>query len=806
MTKPLFSPCAWVFLGLVSAVPAVAKDAKPAPGPAPLDRSVLPIAPPKYPPIKELDARKAKAPPRFEVKAPPGAPNVVIVLLDDFGFGQSSAFGGAINMPTLDRLAQQGLKYNQFHVTALCSPTRAALLTGRNHHSVNAGAVMDIATGFPGYNGVRPNAIAPLAEILRLNGYSTAAFGKYHETPPWEISPSGPTDRWPTHSGFDKFYGFIGGETNMWAPTIYDGVARVEPPHDPNYHFTTDMTNQAIAWVRQQQSLTPDRPFFVYYAPGATHAPHHVPKAWADKYKGRFDTGWDRYREETLARQKQLGVVPPNTQLAPTPEAIPAWNTLGEQERQVYARQMEVYAGFGEHTDHEIGRLVQTLEDMGEMDNTLFVYIVGDNGASPEGSLAGAANEMNSLFNGIPEPLEQKTKLLADWGGPETFPHYAVGWANAGNAPFNYGKQVASRFGGNQNPLVIHWPQGIKAQGEVRSQFHHVIDIAPTVLEAAHIPQPKAVNGTAQKPMEGVSLAYTFNDPKAGSRHHTQYFEIAGNRGIYHDGWFAGTVHKAPWEPKPRAALDQDQWELYRVVDDFSQAEDLAAKNPAKLKELQALFLKEAGKYQVLPLDDRTIERLDPAIAGRPDLMGGRTTLTVYPGGVGMAENAFINVKNRSHSITAELEIPQGGAEGVVVAQGGRFAGWSLYFTDGKPVYLYNWVGMEQYKIAAPEALPAGKATLRYEFAYDGGGRGKGGIGSLYVNGKKVAEGRIDKTVPNLFSADETANVGVDGETPVTQDYRQGENHFTGQIAKVTIDAPVPTPGVAATAPPPATH
>lgn len=757
-----------------------------------IDRSALPIAEPKHPPIKELDARRAKAPPRFETKAPAGAPNVVIVLLDDFGFGQASPFGGAIEMPTLDRLAQNGLRYNQFHVAALCSPTRAALLTGRNHHSNNTGSVQDIATAFPGNTGVRPSAIAPLAEILRLNGYSTAAFGKWHLMPLWETSVSGPFDRWPTYSGFEKFYGFLGGETNQWAPTLYDGVTRIEPPRDPNYHFTTDMTDQAVAWVRQQQSLTPDRPFFVYFAPGATHAPHHVPREWADKYKGRFDGGWDRYQEETLARQKRLGVVPETTLLAPKPEAIPAWDALTADEKKVYSRQMEVYAGFGEHTDREIGRFVQALEELGSMENTLFIYVVGDNGASPEGSMAGAVNEMNSLFNGVPEPLDQRLKHLDDWGGPDTFPHYAVGWANAGNTPFNYGKQVASKSGGNQNPMVIHWPKGIKAKGEFRTQFHHVIDIAPTVLEVAGLPQPKAVNGTPQRPMEGVSLAYTFTDPAAKSRHRTQYFEITGNRGIYHDGWFAGTVHRAPWEPKPRTTLENDRWELYHLPQDFSQAEDLASANPAKLKELQALFMKEAVKYNVLPIDDRTIERLDPVQAGRPDLMAGRTSLTVYPGGIGMPENVFINVKNRSHTINADLDIPEGGANGVILAQGGRFAGWSLYLKDGHPVFTYNWLGMERYSISAPEKLPAGKATLRYEFAYDGGGRGKGGLGTLYVGGRKVGEGRIEKTVPNLFSADETANVGVDEETPVTDDYKENDNRFTGHIAKVTIETAKP--------------
>ncbi len=752
-----------------------------------IDRTVLPIPEPKYPPIKELDARKAKAPPRFEVKAPKGAPNVVIVLIDDFGFGQASTFGGGISFPTLDRLAQNGLRYNQFHVTALCSPTRVALLTGGNHHSNNAGAVMDVATAYPGNTGVRPNSIAPLAETLRLNGYSTAAFGKYHETPPWEVSPSGPTDRWPTRSGFDKFYGFIGGETNQWAPTIYDGMTRVEPPNVPNYHFTTDMTNQAIDWVRQQHGLTPDKPFLVYYAPGATHAPHHVPKEWADKYKGKFDAGWDRYREETLARQKKLGVVPENTKLAPKPAAIKDWDTLSADEKKLFTRQMEVYAGFGEQTDYEIGRLVQTLEDLGVMDNTLFIYIVGDNGASPDGGMVGVVNEM-TFFNGVPETLEQQLKAVDQLGGPATYAHYAAGWAVAGNAPFAYGKQVASDFGGIRNPMVVHWPKRIKAKGELRSQFHHVIDVAPTVLEAAGLPQPKVVNGTPQRPIEGVSLVYTFDDAKTKSHHRTQYFEIGGNRAIYHDGWFARTVHRAPWEPTPRATLDKDKWELYDVTRDFSLADDMAGKQPAKLAELQALFMKEAVKYSVLPIDDRSIERLDPAVAGRPDLMGGRTSLTLYPGGVGMSENVFINVKNRSQTITADVEIPKGGADGVIVAQGGRFGGWSLYVNDGKPTFHYNWLGLDRYAIAATERLPEGKATLRYEFAYDGGGRGKGGTGTIYANGRKVAEGRIEKTIPNIISTDETANVGADEETPVTEEYKERDNRFTGKIHKVTVE------------------
>jgi arylsulfatase len=689
-------------------------------------------------------------------------------------------------MPNLDRLAAEGLRYNNFHVTALCSPTRVALLTGRNHHSANAGAVMDVATAFPGNTGLRPNSITTLPEILRLNGYSTAAFGKYHESPPWEVSPSGPTDRWPTRSGFDKFYGFIGGETNQWAPTIYDGMTRIEPPNDPNYHFTTDMTNQAIAWMRQQQGLTPDRPFFMYFAPGATHAPHHVPESYITKYKGRFDSGWDAYREETLARQKKLGVVPQDTVLSPKPAAIKDWSALSADERKVFARQMEVFAGFGEQTDYEIGRLTSAMADLGIMDNTLILYIVGDNGASPEGGMVGVVNEM-SFFNGVPETLSEQLAALNKLGGPETYAHYAAGWAIAGNTPFQYGKQVASSGGGNTNPLIVHWPKGIAQPGGLRTQFHHVIDIAPTVLEAANIPQPTMVNGIKQKPIEGVSLLYSLAQAAAPSPHKTQYFEIVGNRGVYSDGWFAGTVHRAPWEPTPRADLANDKWELYHVAEDFSQAKDLATSNPEKLKEMQALFLSEAAKYNVLPIDDRNVERMDPAVAGRPDLMGPRTSLTLYPGAVPMAENAFINIKNRSFTVTATVEIPAAAPKGAIIAQGGRFGGWSLYVKDGHAAFAYNWLGRNTYKIVASDRLQAGAATIRFEFAYDGGGRGKGGTGTLYVNDRKVAEGRIDQTMPNLFSPDEGANVGDDEETPVTDDYPARGNQFTGRLIKIVV-------------------
>jgi len=748
-----------------------------------IDRTVLPVREPEYPPITELDARKAKAPPRFEVKAPKGAPNVVIVLIDDMGFGAPSAFGGPINMPTLDKVAANGIRYNRFHTTALCSPTRTALLTGYNHHSNNAGAIMELATAFPGNTGVRPQTITPVAEVLRQNGFSTAAFGKYHETPPWEISVSGPYNRWPTHSGFDKFYGFIGGETNQYAPLIYDGVTKVEVPHDPNYHFTTDMTNQAIAWMRFQQALTPDKPFFVYFATGATHAPHHVSKEWADKYKGKFNEGWDKLREETLARQKQMGIVPQNTQLAPKPKDIKDWDHLSADEKKVFARQMEVFAGFAEQTDYEIGRLVSAIEDMGEMDNTLFIYIVGDNGASAEGGMNGTYNELAAL-NGLQEGMEQKLKYIDEWGSPNTYPHFAAGWAVATDTPFTWTKQVASDFGGTRNGMVIHWPNSIKAKGEIRSQFSHVIDIAPTVLEASKIPQPKIVNGIEQWPMEGISMLHSFDDANAKDRHTTQYFEMFGNRGIYSDGWFARTVHRFPWVPVPDKQLTDDVWALYNVNEDFSMSTDLSAQNPQKLKELQDLFMKEAEKYHVLPIDDRAVERFDPRLAGRPDLMGGRTKLTLYEGMVGMMENAFINVKNSSFTITADVEVPAN-SNGVILCQGGAFGGYALYLKNGKPSFTYNWVGWQQYSISATQALKPGKYTIVFNFKSDGGKPGAGGTGTITVNGSKVAEGKIENTNPYAFSADETADVGTDDATWVTNYGASAK--FNGRINKVTI-------------------
>lgn len=753
-----------------------------------LDRTVLPIPEPTPPTITELDARNADAPPRFKVEAPEGAPNVVIVLIDDIGFGGPSTFGGPLQTPTLDRLADAGLRFNNFHTTALCSPTRLALKSGRNHHTNNGGSIMETSTAFPGNTGQIPNSVAPLAEMLRLNGYSTGAFGKWHETAAWETSVSGPFDRWPTHQGFDKFYGFIGGETDQWYPLVYDGVTRVSPPEMEDYHFTTDMTNQAIGWVKAQQSMTPDKPFFMYFATGAVHAPHHVPRKWADKYKGQFDKGWDKVREETIRRQRENGIIPADTKLGEKPEDIKDWDQLTPEEQKLFAHQAEVFAGFLEQTDYEIGRLVQAIEDIGEMDNTLFIYIAGDNGTSAEGGFVGMFNEM-TYFNNVTEKVEDLVPLMDQWGGPHTFPHMAAGWAVAFDSPFSWTKQVASDFGGTRNGMVIHWPAGIKDQGGIRTQFGHVIDIAPTILEAADLPEPKVVNGTKQTPIEGTSLIYAFDDPKAKERHTTQYFEIFGNRAIYHEGWLARTLHRAPWQTLEQAPLDADTWDLYDVSNDFSLTTNLAAKHPEKLEELQALFMEEAKKYHVLPIDDRVIERVNPALAGRPDLMDGRTSLTLFDGMDGMLENTFINVKNQSKTITADVVIPEGGANGVILAQGGRFGGWSFYMKDGKPAYTYNYLGLSQDTVASPSKIPAGPAELVLDFKYDGGGGGKGGVATISVDGEVVAEGRIEKTQPLLFSADETADVGLDNQTPVVEGIGIGreETRFTGKIEKVTI-------------------
>jgi arylsulfatase A-like enzyme len=752
----------------------------------PVDRTTLPLAEPSYPPITELDVRKATPPPRFEVKAPDGAPNVLVILLDNLGFGATKPFGGVIEMPTLERLAKSGLIYNNFHTAPLCSPSRVALITGRNPHSANMGSVAEVATAFPGQTSERPNSVATIAEILKLNGYSTAMFGKSHEFTPWELSSSGPFESWPTGSGFERFYGSLSGEADLFAPPLMDNSTLVDLPNDPNYYYQTDLADHAIAWIRAQKTMTPDKPFFIYYAAPGTHSPSQVPAAWRDKYKGKFDEGWDKAREETLARQKALGIVPPNTELTPKPteKEMPDWEKLSDKEKKVFTRHQEIFAAYAEETDHELGRVVQAIEDLGVMDNTLIVFITGDNGSSGNGGPTGRFNTFTS-FNSLPETIDNQVQHLAEFGGPNSAMTPPLGWAIADNAPFAY-CQFSTAYGGTTNGVVIHWPKVIKAKGEIRSQYHHLIDIAPTVLEAAGLPQPKVVNGTVQKPIEGVSMVYSFTDSQAKSPHTVQYAEFQGNRGIYKDGWYALTLHRVPWDPQPRATFDQDKWELYDTTQDFSCANDLAAKNPDKLKEMQVAFLTEAVKYNVLPLDDRGYERFNPTIAGRPDLLAGRTSLTVYPGMIGMKENAFINIKNHSYSVTAELEAPKTGVSGVILAQGGVHSGWSLYVKDDKPKFAYNYLG-NLTTIASGERMPAGRVALGYYFAYDGGKPGSGGTGSIFINGRKVATGRIERTIPFLFGV-ETADVGEDLYTPVTSDYAKGNNKFTGTIEKITID------------------
>ena len=774
----------WFSILIVSAIACVPVTARVQD--TPVDRTTLPLAEPSYPPITELDVRKATPPPRFEVKAPDGAPNVLVILLDNLGFGATKPFGGVIEMPTLERLARSGLIYNNFHTAPLCSPSRVALITGRNPHSANMGSVAELSTAFPGQTSERPNSVATIAETLKLNGYSTAMFGKDHEFTPWELSVSGPFDSWPVGSGFEKFYGTLTGESDLFAPPLLDGTTLVDLPNEPNYYYPTDLADHAISWIRAQKTMTPDKPFFIYYASPGVHSPSQVPSAWRDRYKGQFDMGWDKYREQILARQKSLGIVPPNTQLTPKPtqKEMPDWDKLSTKEKKVFTRHQEIFAAYAEEADHEIGRVVQAIEDLGAMDNTLIVYITGDNGSSGNGGSTGSFNSTAS-FNGIPEPVDYQFEHLAEFGGPHSAMTPPLGWAIADNAPFAY-CQFSTAYGGTTNGAVIHWPKVIKAHGEVRPQYHHIIDVAPTILEAAALPQPKVVNGTPQKPIEGVSMVYSFADGAAKSPHTVQYAEFAGNRGIYQDGWYALTLHRVPWERQPRSTFDQDKWELYNTADDFSCANDLADKNPDKLKEMQAAFLTEAVKYNVLPLDDRTQERFNPAIAGRPDKLGGRTSLTVYSGMIGMKENAFINIKNRSYSVTAELEVPKSGVSGVILAQGGENAGWSLYVKDGKPRFAYNYLG-DVTAIASAERMPAGRVTLGYEFAYDGGKPGSGGTGSIFINGKKVATRRIERTIPFIFGA-ETADVGQDLYTPVTSDYAKGSNKFTGTIDKVTID------------------
>jgi arylsulfatase len=720
-----------------------------------------------------------------ERQAPEGAPNVVIVLLDDVGFGAASTFGGLVPTPHIDELARSGLRYNRFHTTAICSPTRASLLTGRNSHAAGVGAVLNSAQPYHGRAGLIGSETATVAEILRQHGYATSMWGKWHLTPDHEASPTGPFDRWPTSMGFETFYGFLGGETHQFEPTLFEGTRPVRRPAGDDYHVTEDLADRAIEWIHLQQSLRPEQPFLLYLAPGATHAPLHAPREWTRRFEGRFDQGWDRLREEIFARQKELGVVPDDAVLTPRPAELRAWDSLSLEEQAVAARLMEVYAGFLAHTDEQVGRVFESLREMGEFDDTLIFYVVGDNGGSGEGGGDyGTWNEMGRIQGVVQTPAELLARL-DQIGGTTSYPHYSAGWGWATNTPFRWVKQVASHLGGTRNPLVVSWPKGIREAGGLRTQFGHVNDVVPTILEAAGIGAPAVVNGVAQRPMDGTSLLYSFDDAQVEERHATQYFEVLGNRSLYHRGWLVSARNRArvPWGGLVSEATETgpERWELYDLDSDFSQSRDLAEVEPDRLRTLRALFWAEAGRNQVLPISGR------PA-GGRPfpPLAEGRREVRYHAGAVGIHESAVLDVKNHDHRVVAEIVVPESGARGVLATQGGVVAGWSLYVTqDGRPAYVYNLFGKTWTTVAAAEPLASGPRRLELVFDYDGGGYGKGADLSLRVDGATVAEGRIERSVPGFFSIDETFDVGTDTGSPAG-DYPAGFD-FEGEIRRVVL-------------------
>ncbi|WP_255873484.1 arylsulfatase [Microbulbifer elongatus] len=733
---------------------------------------------------------KESDPPEFPqpAQAPKGAPNIVLIMLDDTGFGQYATFGGGIPSPTLDKLAAEGLKYNRFHTTALCSPTRAALLTGRNHHSAATGVITEAATGYDGYTSIIPRSAGSIAEVLRQNGYMTAWVGKNHNTPAWETSAVGPFDRWANGLGFDYFYGFNAGDMNHWDPLLFENRNLVPRSDDPDYHLTEDLADRAIDWVRRSTSISPDKPFFLYVAPGANHSPHHAPEAWINKFKGQFDQGWDAYREATLERQLKLGVVPKGTKLTQRSEGLPAWDSLNADQKRLYARMMEVFAGYAAHVDHHMGRVIDAVKKTPNADNTIFIYIVGDNGASAEGGLEGSLNE-NLFFNGFPEKWQDNIKHIDELGGPKWFNHFPSAWAHAMSTPFQWTKQVASHFGGTRNPMIISWPQKIKDQGGLRSQFLHVIDIVPTLYEATGVTPPKELNGVAQKPLEGFSFLQTFTDKNAPETHKTQYFEVLVNRGMYHDGWMASSRSFVPWEPT-RGAFDPltAKWELYNIEEDFSQSEDLAQKHPEKLKELEAMFWEQAEKYSVLPLDWRATVRLNAELQGRPSLAGKRDQYVYYEGQVALPDGASPPVLNKSFSVTMNLDIPENGAEGMIFTHGGLTGGYGIYMRGGKAHFVYNMLAIDRYTVSS-DVLPKGRVELVMDLEYLGkeGERGKPANVTLLVNGKKVGEGKLPKTVPLQFSLGEGVDVGTDNGSAIDFTYELPFS-FTGKIEKVTVD------------------
>jgi arylsulfatase A-like enzyme len=755
-----------------------------------IDGKQLPPPDPKFGGVIKDTATDSKPwwPPT--VVPPKGAPNILLIMTDDQGYGVCSTFGGVIPTPALDRIAKAGLRYTQFHSTALCSPTRAALITGRNHHSSGFGVISEQATGYPGYDSIITKDKATIGEILKENGYATSWFGKNHNTPTYLYSLAGPFDQWPSGMGFDYFYGFMGGETNQWTPYLFRDHTPIFPwIGKPGYNLITDMADEAIKYLTELNAAAPEKPFFLYYVPGGTHAPHHPTPEWIAKMKGKFDMGWNQLRDQIFANQKKLGVIPPNTELTPWPDLLPKWDTLNPTQKKVYAHQAEIFGAYAAYTDHEIGRVIQAVEDLGKLDNTLIIYISGDNGTSAEGSAIGTTFDLAAIQS-IDMPVEAQLKFYNVLGSDLTTPHMSVAWSWAFDTPFKWTKQIASFFGGTKQGMAISWPGHIKDLGGVRSQFHHIIDIVPTILEVTGIQPPATVNGIAQKPIEGISMAYTFDSANANapSKRDTQYFEMFGNRALYHDSWIATTVPpQPPWlmgTVKMPDVLTGYKWELYNIADDFSENNDLGAKNPDKLKELQGLFMDEARKYQVLPLDNSILARL---LAPRPSATAGRTEFT-YSGEVsGVPDGNAPNLLTRSYSITAEVEIPKGGAEGMLNTLGGRFGGYGLYLVKGKPVFTYNLLALEKFRWEGPQALTPGKHTILFDFKYDGPGMGKGGTGVLSVDGKEVASKTIPHTIPALMTIDESFDVGVDTRTGVEDKDYKPPFRFTGKLDKLTI-------------------
>jgi arylsulfatase A-like enzyme len=730
-------------------------------------------------------------PPQFPqpVQAPKGAPNVVLILIDDAGFGQFSAFGGAVPSPTMEALAADGLRFNRFHTTALCSPTRAALITGRNHHSAAFASISEAATGYEGYTCVLPRSCGTIGEVLRQNGYMTAWVGKNHNTPTWEASAAGPFDRWANGLGFDYFYGFNAGDMNHWNPLLYENRDLVPASSDPDYHLTADIADHAIAWTRKVKSISPDRPFFLYVAPGATHSPHHAPNDWIEKFKGKFDMGWDKYRDETFERQKKLGVIPRDAKLTPRPQSLPAWDSLNADQKRLYARMMEVFAAYGAHCDYHMGRVIDAVKRLPGAENTIYLYIAGDNGASAEGGIEGSVNE-NLFFNGFPEKWQDNLKVIDELGGPKHFNHFPSAWAHAMDTPFQWTKQIASHFGGMRNPMIISWPARIKDKGGLRSQFIHTIDIVPTLYELIGIVPPLELNGAPQKPIEGISFAYAFDDAHAKGRRTTQYFEMGCVRGIYHDGWMASAIAFAPWEPNRQGFdIDKQKWELYNIDQDYSQADDLSNANPHKLRELQDLWWSEAARHNVLPLDWRAVERLNAELMGRPSLAGKRKTFTYYPGQVGLPNAAAPPYLNKSWTLTADIEVPETGVEGMIVTHGGLVGGYGLYVRGGKPVFVYNYLELERPTITGADPIPKGKVKLVIDFVYEGKteDRGKAATVTMSVNGAKVAEGHLERTIPLQISLGEGMDVGMDAGSPVDFTYKL-PFPFTAKIDKITIE------------------